>query len=95
MKKLNWNSPIKVKLTELGKEIYRSQYDDLNKMRAAKGYSLFDRPEPEEDENGFVHILLWKFMQLYGDNIGMGYPNVVQNLSFYIDEGELEEAKPC
>lgn len=91
MKKLNWNSIVKVKLTERGKEIYRGQFDDLNAMQAAKGRMIFDRPEPKEDKDGFVSFQLWVFMELYGPHIGMALPEVVDSINFYIDESELEE----
>ena len=91
MKKLNWNSVVKVKLTEYGKEIYRSQYDALNERQEARGHCTYDRPEPVEDKDGFVSFQLWCFMQLYGLHIGMAMPPVVTEINFYIDDGELEE----
>ena len=91
MKKINWNSIVKVKLTDDGKEIFRAQYDDLNAMQVAKGCMTYKRPEPYIDENGYTPMKLWSFMQLYGDHIGMALPLVTDGPYFYIDDAELEE----
>lgn len=86
MKKLNWNDFIKVKLTDLGREIYFHQYDELIK----RGFKTI--PEyPKEDEEGYCDFQLWHFMQLYGPHIGMAFPNVVEDVCFYINEGSLTD----
>lgn len=71
--RINLNEPIKVRLTEWGKEIYCRQYD-----------SKF----PKEDENGYTEFQLWCFMELYGEHMGMIMPNVIEPLEI-VYEGEL------
>lgn len=91
MKKLNWNSIVKVKLTDLGKEMFRAQFDELNKVRIAKGCSTFERPEPRVDQDGCTSFQLWTFIELYGAHIGMGLPSVAEDICFYINDEDLEE----
>ena len=86
MKLLNWNTTVKVKLTDLGKDIYFHQNDEFIK----RGLKLTPR-YPTEDEDGFCKFQLWEFMQLYGPHIGMCLPNVVEDINFYIEDNVIEE----
>lgn len=92
MKKINWNSTVKVKLTDFGREIYYHQYDEFNLRAIGRGTSLLEPMYPKVDDNGFTDFQLWKFMQLYGRHIGMAMPNVCEELNFYIDD-DLQEVK--
>ncbi len=74
---INLNEWIKVKLTDLGKEIYYHRYDKLNKTY---GREVLKPSLPSEDEDGYTRFQLWKFIQLYGAHIGMGAPNVIDPL---------------
>lgn len=88
LKKLNWNDPIKVKLTDHGKDIYYHQHDDL----IARGINI--KPSyPIVDEQGFTTFQLWSFMMLYGAHIGLTEPLVVSDISFYVNDNDLEEVK--
>lgn len=75
--KINLNEYIKVKLTDLGKEIYYHQYDDLNKVL---GKTICTPLPPKVDENGYSIFQLWNFIELYGSYIGMCKPNVIEPL---------------
>lgn len=86
MKKLNWNDCVKVKLTEYGQDIYYHQYDDV----IAKGAKI-NRHYCKTDDKGFSQFQLWNFMKIFGSYIGMTCQNVVEDISFYIDESILEE----
>lgn len=86
MKKLNWNTAVKVKLNDRGKDIYYHQFDELLK----KNPSLFEPRYPKVDDEGYTEFQLWHFMNLYGQHIQMGFPDVVADINFYIDE-DLEE----
>lgn len=88
MKKLNWNSFVKVKLTDLGRDIYYHRFDGL----IERGINITPQ-YPKEDENGYCGFQLWSFMQLYGGYIGMALPKVAEDISFYIDEEDLEDVK--
>lgn len=75
--KVNLNDTVKVRLTDLGKEIYYHRYDNLN-QRAGK---IICKPKfPEEDAEGYTQFQLWDFIQLYGGYIGMARPNVIEPL---------------
>lgn len=86
MKQLNWNSVIKVKLNSRGKDIYFHRWDEL----IEKGLK-FTPSYPEEDEKGFCVFQLWEFMQIYGRYIGVGYPNITEDINIYIDDDSLVE----
>ena len=75
--RINLNEPIKVKLTDWGKEIYYHQYDRTNQIA---GREICKPKFPKEDENGYTEFQLWCFMELYGEYIGMALPNVIEPL---------------
>ena len=75
--KINLNEVIKVKLTDLGKEIYYHQYDELN---ARLGIVICKPTFPKVDSEGYTHFQLWNFMEIYGKHIGMGLSNVIEPL---------------
>lgn len=88
MKSLNLNDRIKVKLTPLGVTIFYHQYDDL----------LKDHPQiksikptmPRIDKDGYTSFQLWCFIELYGEFIGMGQEQVIEDNRIYF-EIEKEE----
>lgn len=75
--RINLNEPIKVKLTDWGKEIYYHQYDRINQI---VGREACKPSFPKEDENGYTEFQLWCFMELYGECMGMTLPNVIEPL---------------
>jgi hypothetical protein len=75
--RINLNEPIKVKLTDWGKEIYYHQYDRANQIA---GREICKPSFPKEDENGYTEFQLWCFIELYGMHIGMTLPNVIDPL---------------
>ena len=75
--RINLNEPIKVKLTDWGKEIYYHQYDRTNQIA---GREICKPNFPKEDENGYTEFQLWCFIELYGEYIGMTLPNVIEPL---------------
>ena len=75
--RINLNEPIKVKLTDWGKEIYYHQYDRTNQIA---GREICKPKFPKEDENGYTDFQLWCFMELYGEHMGMTLPNVIEPL---------------
>lgn len=74
---INLNEPIKVKLTDWGKEIYYHQYDKTNQIA---GREICKPRFPKEDENGYTEFQLWYFMELYGKHMGMTLPNIIEPL---------------
>ena len=75
--RINLNEPIKVKLTDWGKEIYYHQYDRTNQIA---GREICKPRFPKEDENGYTEFQLWYFMELYGKHMGMTLPNIIEPL---------------
>ena len=75
--RINLNESIKVKLTDLGKEIYYHQYDEINRIA---GKEICKPKFPKEDENGYTEFQLWRFIELYGTHISMTLPNVIEPL---------------
>ena len=73
--RINLNEPIKVKLTDWGKEIYYHQYDRINQIA---GREVCKPSFPKEDENGCAEFQLWYFMELYGEYMGITLPNVIE-----------------
>lgn len=91
MKKLNLNNIIKVKLTDLGKDIYYHQFDDLNGWIRSHGGKPLERMYPKVNDEGYSEFQLWRFMNLYGAHIANGAPNVVEPLNIYISDDDLED----
>ena len=75
--RINLNEPIKVKLTDWGKEIYYHQYDRVNQIA---GREICKPKFPKEDENGYTEFQVWCFMELYGEHMGMTLTNVIEPL---------------
>lgn len=90
MKKFNLNDKVKVKLTPLGVDIFYHQFDDLNKTIITRGCKPLKNNMPQIDENGYTEFQLWRFIELYGNYIGIAKENVISDLSIYIDEKDLE-----
>lgn len=81
--RINLNEEVKVKLTDLGKEIYYHRYDDLNERA---GREVIRPSFPKVDADGYTRFLLWDFINLYGNHIGMGFPNVIRPLEIVCEE---------
>lgn len=69
--RINLNESVKFKLSERGKEIYRHRHD---------GYGFeYDR-EPKLDDDGYMSMQLWMFMQTFGEHMTMFMPEVLKPL---------------
>lgn len=77
IQKINLNETIKVKLTPYGAEIYYKQFDELNKQY---GREICKPHMPRIDKDGYTEFQLWHFIELYGQHIGVGKPNVIEPL---------------
>lgn len=92
MKSLNLNTDIKVKLTPLGAEIYFHKNDHLIKPQMSEeAKKMLSGKMPRIDEDGFTTFHLWKFMQIFGNKIGLGMPNVIEPIDIVFDENEIGE----
>lgn len=75
--RINLNEVVKVKLTDLGKDIYYHQFDELN-QRCGR---IVCKPSfPEEDPEGYTKFQLWNFIELYGKCMGIAGPSVIKPL---------------
>ena len=84
--KINLNDTIKVKLTDHGKEIYYHRHDRLIEHIRYHGIEPTIKPSfPKEDDEGKTKFQLWDFIELYGEHIGMGKPNVIEPLDIEVE----------
>lgn len=86
MKRFNVNELVKVKLTDVGKDIFYHRWDSLNEM--CKEVVIEPR-YPKVDEEGFTEFQLWDLMNIYGPHLRMGC-NVPfeENLIYFEDASE-------
>lgn len=63
----NINDMVKVKLTEVGDEIYVENRKKLSIAHEGSGL-------PKEDSDGYSEWQLWRLMQEFGENLGNGQP---------------------
>ena len=81
--RINLNETVKFKLTDYGKTLYYHRYDDFIQMSGTE----FVMPHfPKEDEEGYVTMQLWDFMNLYGPYMSMGSESVIQPLEIVLCE---------
>ncbi len=81
--KINLNNQIYVKLTKVGEEIY---YDYIKKINDYYGREIIDKYTPDYEDGGFAKFQLWEFMNIYGNYISMGFPNVIEPLDIYVEQ---------
>ena len=91
MKQLNLNSIVKVKLTDRGKDIYYHQYDDINKLYIERGLTPLTPRMPKVDSEGYTKFQLWHFMNVFGEYMCLGLPEVIKPLNLYIEDDDLED----
>lgn len=76
------NEPIKVRLTDFGKQVHFHMWDDWNEIVGEDSEHRVEPSYPEEDENGYTTFLLCDFMQTYGRFVGtdsIPAPDVVES----------------
>ena len=81
--KINLNNRIYVKLTKLGEEIY---YNYIKEINDYYGREIINRYTPHYGDDGFAEFQLWDFMNIYGNYMNMGFPNVIEPLDIYIEQ---------
>lgn len=87
MKKFNVNNMVKVKLTDLGKDIFYHQFDELNNMcREVVIKPIY----PKVDADGFTEFQLWDLMSIYGAHLQLGCNIPFEDCAIYFDD-DLEE----
>lgn len=66
---INPNDFVKVKLTDVGKDIYYHQNDELNEAIRQRGGRPVEARMPKVDEEGYTSFQLHDLMTLYGPHI--------------------------
>lgn len=82
---INLNDFVKVKLTDLGKDIYYHRFDTVNEIIIKRGGNPITPHMPKVDSEGKTKIQLWDFITLYGGYIGMAKPNVIEPLDLEVE----------
>ena len=86
--RINLNEDVKVKLTDLGKDIYYHRFDGFNRICG----KIVCKPSfPKVDAEGYTKFQLWNFMKIYGEHMGLTMPNVIKPLEIVY---ELPNAEP-
>lgn len=83
--KLNLNYPIRVKLNDFGREIYREHYAYVC------GVAKIPNTDPKKDTDGFTEFQLWHFMSIFGGYCFNGCKPFMEDMNIYIDEESLKE----
>lgn len=83
MKTINLNDGIKVRLTPEGVRIH---YEYYNKVNVGCGRQIIKDCFPKSDPDGYTHYQLWDFMNIFGEHITMGAPNVINPLDIIVEE---------
>lgn len=68
---INLNDIVKVKLTDVGKDIYYHQNDELNEEIRQHGGRTVEARMPKVDEDGYTSFQLHDLMTLYGPHIAV------------------------
>lgn len=70
--RINLNERVRFKLSEYGKEVYRQRFE-YNK-------------EPELDDDGYMEMQLWGFMNIFGEYMIMGISEVLKPLEIIYEQ---------
>ena len=81
--KINLNDYIRVKLTKYGTLVHFNHYDSINR---ARGTEVIENCEPKVDENGYTTYVLWNFIHIFGDYIGLAKKNVIEPIDLEVVE---------
>lgn len=84
---VNLNQNIKVKLSDLGKEIYYHQYDEVNEKIKRFGCKPIKPTMPKVDAEGYTQFHMWRFMNLYGEYMTIFGEQVLETLDVIIVDG--------
>lgn len=96
MKEFNINGYVNIKLTEAGIEILKSRHNNMLKAYANNPEVLKRLGEfktPEVDENGYTQMQMWKVMQLFGNYMNDGNPNIPFEMTILISDEYLKDQK--
>lgn len=69
--KFNINHHIQVKLTDVGREILKKYLEEYNFIEIPSCY--------REDDEGYISPQLWDFMNIFGEHLYNGAPQIIEN----------------
>lgn len=78
--RINLNEVVKFKLTDLGKDVFYHQYDEVNEWIRNRGGRPLEPTMPKVDADGYTEMQLWNFMEVFGSYFGMAKPSVISPL---------------
>lgn len=78
--KVNCNTQVKVKLTDLGVSILKEQHDELSEHVISRGGKGLGEFKLNTDVHGYYQTQLWILMSTFGHVMHMG-----SKLPFYLD----------
>jgi hypothetical protein len=84
---VNLNQTIKVKLNDLGKEIYYHRFDEVNEQIKSHGGKPITPTMPKVDAEGYTQFQMWQFMNMYGKYMEMCGEPVLETLDVIIVDG--------
>ena len=87
MIRINLNECVKVKLTDLGRDIY---YHRFGRTNVFAGREVCKPSYPIVDKDGYTSFQLWHFINIFGGYIGLAKPNVILPLEI-VYEGEAPD----
>lgn len=91
MYKININSSVKFKLTELGEEVLRV-YDEDTKEKLKK-YGIISKTKRKTDENGFYLMQLWKVMRIFGEGCSVAKDPPFVKCELLIEEKDVKKGE--
>lgn len=86
---VNINEYVKVKFTEMGRQIW---YDDMVALNKQIGKEVVTPQYPEVDSEGYSKVQLWELMRLYGPYMRIG--GTVEHNTFPFHTEIILKGKP-
>ncbi len=76
--KFNLNWDVKVKLTDLGYQLWVEQNNRYIRNFTDQDLDTVEGLKLKEDKDGYVKLHLWEFMNVFGDKTYMGGPQLFE-----------------
>lgn len=87
----NINEIIKVRLTDIGKDILHKHFSELHKYCASIEPDEYILHQYSEDDKGYICFQLWDFMYIFGSYFMLGTPLIIQGNDIIFSEKDLHE----
>ncbi|MBY9077264.1 hypothetical protein KIH86_03585 [Paenibacillus sp. HN-1] len=87
----NFNYYVKVKVTEYGEQILRSQREEINLELIEGGGSPFGPYELKVDDDGYTTFQIWDLMKRFGNHFELGKPEPIKGDMIFLDAQLFEK----